>query len=1061
MSTLISDKTENTTATSRLALRVIQSGVEKKTINLKKGKCTIGSSASCRIQLVGSGVRPLHCLVVQNEKETVATRWAPGVLLNGRDFATATIQQGDCLQIGDVQLHLITEQEAGKPKASSSAEVAPEVPSQFPQNESTQQVAKQEKTQETPASYEPSQLSADRLVTKLWTANYQARRRCRGLVLSLRELRAEAGSTDQQIFSLQEELRGALEERARITSELEQIRTNAAERELQIAGEMDSLIEALNAADSQSSDTATISVEHAAEREQLGGQISQLTAEREQLQGEREQLADTCKQYEQQQQGWQQSLEERDQRIGELLREMQQAHSEILAAEERGAEQNAGYQNLQNELNELISERDQLVAVRSEYENRQQEWEQTLAEKDRQLEELQSEFASLCESTQQFDEQIVGLNHRAEESQHRLIELQTERDEFSASQANFSERYHELEQVLAERDQSIEQLREELAHGQTLVQQTEQQIAEQVARTDKAQQELSQLQAECAELRAAQNTSEDRQRELEETLAERERAIQDMQTEQRRLCEVLHSFEEGSFAQVDAGKRLEEELANACTKRDELEAGQLERDQRMAELQNSLEERDHKIAELAEQLTTAGQARVELEAEITRRNDAYQTLETEVDALRNQCETLSSENSASNSRENDLQQTATDYQQRLETLETELQEIRQQRQSLEEALAERAEAFSQHEMVQQELQDRNEKLEQENRAELERRQNLDQEVAERTQRVELLEVDLQSVHAELGRTVEQVSKLETERTAAEELLAEAQQMLTEKASLEETPAPGVETEAEATVSEAEETHSESPVDEAIDRLRNLAASPEPESEPETPKEEFKPTSFIDQYSNMLDENGEEDFEPVEPTPAAPVAPVESSLNEESDEVALEDYMAKMMQRMCGESQPEDRSKLPSSPPADSPAVVEAVPQPQRPEEIAEVLKPLGLEELGQTSQKPELPTSLAAMRELANSSARHAIAKHHKRRYLENTIGQIAICITLLVVATYLLLSAEGNQNSFIAGCTAAAVGGAWGLWLTVGAIRSGSPTEKAPAELPVDDSPLPIETSP
>ncbi len=1030
MSTIISDENENTTATARLALRVVQPGVGEKTLNLEKGKYTIGASANCRIQVAGSGVRPLHCLVVQDEQETVATRWAPGVLLNGRDFTTATIHQGDCLQIGNVQLQLVSEQEGGKPKASSSAEVAPKVPSQVPQNESTQQVAESKKKRKDPTSYKPSQLYADRLVTKLWTANYQARRRCRGLVSSLRDLRAEVGSTDQKIFSLQEELRGALEERERICSELEQIRTNAAERELQVAEEMDSLIQTLNAADVQSRDSEAISAEYAAEREQLAGQIARLTAECEQLQAEREQLDGTCKEYELQQQGWEQTLDERDQRIGELLREMQQAHSEILSAEERGAEQNAGYQNLQKELTDLIAERDQLVAIRSEYETRQQEWEQTLAEKDRQLEELQSEFASLCEATQQFDEQIAGLNHRAEESQHRLIELQAERDEFSASQANFSERYHELEQALAERDQSIEQLREELAHGQTLVHQTEQQIAEQVARTEKAQQELSQLQAECAELRDAKNASTDRQRELEVTLAERERAIQDMQDEQRRLCEVLHSLEEGSFEQVDAAKRLEEELAIVCSERDELVVGRKKSDQKAAELQNLLEEREHKIAELAEQLTAAGQARVELEAEIIGRNDAYQSLETE------------------------------------------LQEIRQNRQSLEQTLAEREEAFEQHEIVRQKLQQRNEELEQENRVELQRRQKLDQEIAERTQRVELLEVDLQSVHAELGRTVEQVSQLEAERAAAEELLAEARQTLAEKTSQagDESNTRG-ENLAEPNPPSEEPAHDDNAVDEAIDRIRNMAASAEqgatdPEenkqAEPVAPKEEFKPTSFIDQYSHMLDENPEEDFEPVEPTPSTPIAPVESSLNDESDDAALEDYMAKMMQRMCGGPQPEDHAKLPASTPADAAAAVETIEQPQRTEEVAEILKPLGLEELGQTSKKPELPTSLAAMRELANSSARHAIAKHHKRRYLENIIGQIAVCATLLAVATYLLLSAEGDQNSFIAGCSAAAVGGAWGLWLVVGAVRAGSSTtEAAPDELPIDDNPLPIETSP
>ena len=76
---------------------------------LASGKCTVGSSSRCQIQLVSPQVRPLHCLIVNEAAETAVTRWAAGAMLNGQDFTKAAFQPGDCLRIGDVEVTLVAE----------------------------------------------------------------------------------------------------------------------------------------------------------------------------------------------------------------------------------------------------------------------------------------------------------------------------------------------------------------------------------------------------------------------------------------------------------------------------------------------------------------------------------------------------------------------------------------------------------------------------------------------------------------------------------------------------------------------------------------------------------------------------------------------------------------------------------------------------------------------------------------------------------------------------------------------------------------------------------------
>jgi hypothetical protein len=243
------------------------------------------------------------------------------------------------------------------------------------------------------------------------------------------------------------------------------------------------------------------------------------------------------------------------------------------------------------------------------------------------------------------------------------------------------------------------------------------------------------------------------------------------------------------------------------------------------------------------------------------------------------------------------------------------------------------------------------------------------------------------------------------------------------------------------------------------------ADPLGPQESETPAEEFQPPSFIDQYQHLLEADSEVGGESVPgesaSTPAVnKLAEKLDSLGisgeEESDDAALEAYMSNMMRRMRGDTNDENVAPPQSVggttvqqnqnrvPAADNrldgvAPETEVVAEPQDAE-------PFDMEKLRQSSRKPALPTDLTAMRELANSSARRAIAKHHTRLHLEKALGFFLVCLVAICVGGYMLMSALATNDflslSFVGGAVAVLVGMIGGfklLSLLLLAIREGA----------------------
>jgi hypothetical protein len=102
------------------------------------------------------------------------------------------------------------------------------------------------------------------------------------------------------------------------------------------------------------------------------------------------------------------------------------------------------------------------------------------------------------------------------------------------------------------------------------------------------------------------------------------------------------------------------------------------------------------------------------------------------------------------------------------------------------------------------------------------------------------------------------------------------------------------------------------------------------------------------------------------------------------------------------------------------------------------------------------------MRELANISARQAIAKHRKRRHFEGALSKLLVSGIAGGTAAYMLLTSDDFTSTyFMAGCGVAIVSCFWGfklLSILLEMIRDGINDEHLPAELDNDETPLPID---
>lgn len=177
-------------------------------LRIAGAKCSIGSAPGCTLRLRGENIEPLHCLILTGKKGTIIRRNSPRTYLNGGPFEDATLQAGDILRIGPVELALVACPQGGDAPSSLPAP-APVDASYFEQAAANEQ----------------------RIAEELNRVREEERGEQRRLVLELEQVREQLRTVQEQLASAQQAPKQAQTENRQATEQLCVQHTPGMERE--------------------------------------------------------------------------------------------------------------------------------------------------------------------------------------------------------------------------------------------------------------------------------------------------------------------------------------------------------------------------------------------------------------------------------------------------------------------------------------------------------------------------------------------------------------------------------------------------------------------------------------------------------------------------------------------------------------------------------------------------------------------------------------------------------------------------------------------------------------
>ncbi len=1058
---------------------------------LAVGKNTIGSGQRCSIQLQGDGVLPLHCLISVEGGAATVTRWGPGAVLNGQEFGSAVLGAGDRLVIGGHTLSLDgppgSDAERAAPDASSTADLF-QTPTGFElgrgarafgSGNSTAPRTAENASHTAPVAEAPR--PADRAPAPPpeqtgWRSEAGSSEAV-GLLQDLlpgstQDVHSEPAKLEEELESLKAaEVEGLRSETQRLQEEAAILRRQLAEKSAEAAGSsrdlahvetslsetQDALAQALATAAMSAEETNRLEEEYARLREDLQETRGQIDAERTKTGELQEEIADRRADHvalAEQLRSAKAARATAEEKAASQTRALTAAKAEIVRLTEQAEEETA----LELRVKELETLREKLEASvkTAEAERDLLRREQTAVEShygglNEQIETLQSALEAKETDQERLRKKVSSLESDLRGSKEALQQATDQQDQRSV----------EEEQVRRAADEAREQLRLTLdaldQEGRQLAE-AQEEAEKQASGLAAAQEQLVELETENRGLRDGALQSEQK---LAEAAAEANRLLQraetlseqlDGQTNERaKQAEKLHAVERElaeARAELDAGGAADPAHAEQLTRLEETAQGLREELHSTREaLEGETRERQAAAAEL-ERLTVERERGQEQLAELEQENRALRDesfgFQEEVreagaerDTLRNQLSQLEEELAAlqASSKEQDaapieraaqddrvaeLERLLTARDEQITVLQAEFASSESEADTVERLNREVAELTTAAELAERKAGEAQEQL------------NVVQEA--------LREREVSCAEMEDARTrlAEQVEEM-TQRLQAADWALEATEARAEGA---EHPEPSQDGSSEELASLAapeeapvnddlpseQRTHGESSED--SDPIDDVFAAPS--EEPAEEQEPFQPESFFDQYQHLLP--GEN--EPAAEVPAAEPQPAPKPAEPGDDDSALEQYMENLMRRVRGESSGEVMPPLAPAKreePAPKPTEVDAAAArlssvtPSVEEIVQE--QAMSLEEWSSAARKTQPSVNLDAMRELANSSARQAIATHSRQSLLESRVYQALGFVILVGVGFYVLWSAPRIGAAVIVSAGALFTGAGWLGW--------------------------------
>lgn len=596
-------------APEELTLRVRGAGRQDETVRVAARKCTIGSDPACTLQLEEFGIRPLHCLILRGESQTIVRSWDSDAQLNGADFFDAVLQPGDRLSLGPIELEVLSLGAASPPASAAPPPSAPPEPDRGEElRQLERELAEREQTWKLRCEQREAEFAK-------WEQQFLARRE--ELESQRRALDADraAFSTERQDWeTVQDEARTRLNEKIEQANhrlaELAAERQSHERRRSAWAAQRQNLTDELNGQyQALRNDQAALKAEQQALTEARAAQEAEERLRAERLaererefarvrsEGEAE-LAARRAQWDQEKQIWDALRAGWEQDRAEL--EARQA-SERQQEDERLAALAAEESALNDQRAALDAERREWSAERSRLEGEAQAREARLAAHAQELEQqIAQRQAALAAEQQRLDERLAAEEAQRLERETRLAERETQ---LAAREAALAER-ERADQETARPSDEVESQRQALAQVGEAQERREQEFVARLAAREQeieqilvvGEQEVSRLHHELAAERHAleaersawNDQRQAREQEIEQVLLAGE---QDLSRAQAELAAERQAFEERQAAASPAEARATvdpEATAKLEAREREIEQILLASEQELSRLQAEL-----------------------------------------------------------------------------------------------------------------------------------------------------------------------------------------------------------------------------------------------------------------------------------------------------------------------------------------------------------------------------------------------------------------------------------------------------------------------------------------
>ena len=626
------------------------------------------------------------------------------------------------------------------------------------------------------------------------------------------------------------------------------------------------------------------------------------------------------------------------------------------------------------------------------------ELDQSVTRRDETIEQLQSTLHENADADQQRQQ---ALRDSTDELDRLHGQLAEQDGAHKVAQTELIAARKALAQTIARQQQDTEQYEAESAR-QT------QQLNDAAAQLDRERgewhQQQLQLEQQLAEHRAANEAEanaqheddfrklEEARRELAQTIVQRQQDTEQYEAESARQTQQLN----------DAAAQLDRE-------RDEWRRQQQQHEQQLAEHRtaneveaNAQHEDDFRqLEEARQELTRERHELDETLAELSQQRDAWTTQQGAFDAERSQFNTQRDSLATDKEELASLRETLDTRQQELEagwiSLQTEQNQLTEERRDLETHVAGAASLDEQHNLV--------------------------------TAAQAELETDRRAVEADRCRLAEEREELDTIRIALEAsetsraAKTSEQESATESTPIEETQAHR----APSFTSQEQETPVPS----------DAPAS----SDASAPSDDATRNDNLDLLARLREASFVEDQEEAPPSDIAPspverIAPIPSpataglGLDDEDDDEALEDYMAKLMDRVRGTSH--DTAVV--EPHTD---FVDEEDAPKTSLDAAATKTEDRSEEADTSASAPghstrrrtalERQADMAAMRELAHQSSKNALDRHLLNRWKGLAISKTGLAIGAFLCSCALLAMApDQNSAAFFGGVAGLVIATHW-----------------------------------